>query len=91
MYEQMANYNMNALARNAVDVQELASNFIDIISDCESLEDFTLRNALQDRYPLAVWLLETRFSRVLRDSTEVERTTHSGLWTFLEAFTHSLL
>ena len=78
MYEQMANYNMNALARNAVDVQELASNFIDIISDCESLEDFTLRNALQDRYPLAVWLLETRFSRVLRDMESDPQRFHRG-------------
>ncbi|MEE0896070.1 MAG: hypothetical protein U0L88_00365 [Acutalibacteraceae bacterium] len=67
MFEQMANYNMNALARNAVEIQKLASNFIDIISDCESLEDFDLRNALQDRYPLAVWLLGNRFSSVLRD------------------------
>lgn len=78
MNEQMANYNMNALMRHAVDVQELASNFIDIISDCQSLEDFDLRNALQDRYPLAVWLLGTRFSNILRDMESDPQRFHKG-------------
>ena len=78
MYEQMANYNMNALARNAVDVQELASNFIDIISDCQSLENFSLRNALEDRYPLASWLLNTRFSSYLRELENDPQRFHRG-------------
>ena len=78
MFEQMANYNMNALARNAVEIQKLASNFIDIISDCQSLEDFDLRNALQDRYPLAVWLLGNRFSSVLRDMESDPQRFHRG-------------
>ena len=50
----MPNNFMTMLDNRAVDVQKLASNFIDIISDCESLEDFSLRNELQNRYPLAV-------------------------------------
>lgn len=78
MYEQMANFNLNRLMRQAVEVQELASNFIDIISDCQSLEDFTLRNALQDRYPLAVWLMETRMSNVLRDMESDPQRFHKG-------------
>ena len=78
MYEQMANFNLNRLMRQAVEVQELASNFVDIISDCQSLEDFTLRNALQDRYPLAVWLMETRFSNVLRDMESDPQRFHKG-------------
>jgi hypothetical protein len=78
MYEQMANFNINRLMRQAVEVQELASNFVDIISDCQSLEDFTLRNALQDRYPLAVWLMETRFSNILRDMESDPQRFHKG-------------
>lgn len=78
MYKQMANYNLNRLMRQAVEVQELASNFVDIISDCASLEDFTLRNALQDRYPLAVWLSETRFSNILRDMESDPQRFHKG-------------
>lgn len=78
MYEQMANFNLNRLMRQAVEVQELASNFVDIISDCQSLEDFTLRNALQDRYPLAVWLMETRMSNILRDMESDPQRFHKG-------------
>lgn len=78
MYEQMANFNLNRLMRQAVEVQELASNFVDIISDCQSLEDFTLRNALQDRYPLAVWLMETRMSNTLRDMESDPQRFHKG-------------
>lgn len=78
MHKQMANFNLNRLMRQAVEVQELASNFVDIISDCASLEDFTLRNALQDRYPLAVWLMETRFSNVLRDMESDPQRFHRG-------------
>lgn len=70
--------NLRAAMNNAVDVQELASNFIDIISDCEGLEDFSLRNSLQNRYPLAVWLLETRFSNVLRDMESDPQRFHRG-------------
>ena len=69
---------MRMLNERAIDVQELASNFIDIISDCESLEDFTLRNALQDRYPLGVWLMETRFSSVLRGEESDPQRFHKG-------------
>lgn len=78
MYEQMVNYNINALAKHAVDMQALASNFVDIISDCESLDTFSLRNALQDRYPLAVWLMGTRFSSVLRGAEEDPQRFHHG-------------
>lgn len=49
-----------------MDVEKLATNFIDIISDCAGLEDFDLRNALQDYSELAVWLMGTRFARTLR-------------------------
>ena len=66
------------LDNRAVDVQKLASNFIDIISDCEGLEDFSLRNALQDRYPLATWLSGTPFSRILRQRSTNPQLFHHG-------------
>ena len=73
------NMNRNMLENRAVDVQALASNFIDIISDCEGLEDFSLRNELQDRYPLAVWLSGTRFSSILRGIETDPQRFHHGI------------
>jgi hypothetical protein len=69
---------MNMLERRAIDVKELASNFVDMISDCESLEDFSLRNVLQDRYPLAVWLTGTPFSGILRRRSTNPQLFHHG-------------
>ena len=69
---------MNMLDRRAVDVQKLASNFIDIISDCEGLEDFSLRNELQNRYPLATWLSGTAFSRMMRQRSTNPQLFHHG-------------
>lgn len=74
----MPNTMMMALENRAVDVQKLASNFIDIISDCEGLEDFSLRNLLQDRYPLATWLSGTAFSRLLRQRSTDPQLFHKG-------------
>lgn len=58
--------NLNKLDRSAVDVMKLSTNFIDMISDCEGLDDISLRNALQNRYPLAAWLLDTQFANLMR-------------------------
>lgn len=69
---------LDARATDMRVAQKLASNFIDIISDCESLEDFDLRNALQDEYPLAVWLMGTRFSNILRDMESDPQRFHKG-------------
>ena len=69
---------LDARATDMRVAQKLASNFIDIISDCESLEDFDLRNALQDEYPLAVWLMGTRFSNILRDMERDPQRFHKG-------------
>ena len=66
------------LDARAVDVAKLASNFVDIIADCGGLEDFSLRNTLQDRYPLATWLSETRFSQILRDRSRDPQKFHHG-------------
>ena len=74
----MPRINMNMLDQRAVDVQTLASNFTDIISDCEGLEDFSLRNELQNRYPLATWLSGTRFSRTLRQRSTNPQMFHKG-------------
>ena len=74
----MPNEMIKMLDNRAVDAQKLASNFIDIISDCESLEDFSLRNELQNRYPLATWLAGTPFSRVLRQRSTNPQLFHKG-------------
>lgn len=56
------------------EMMKLSTNFIDIISDCEGLDDFTVRNALEDRYPLVAWLLNTPFARLLRSrSTDPQK------------------
>ncbi len=62
-------YNAKYLEQSgrAVDVMKMSTNFIDLISDCEGTEGYTLRNALQDRYPLATWLMETPFARRMRE------------------------
>ena len=61
-----------------VDVEKLATNFIDIISDCAGLEDFSLRNALQDMYPLAAWLMDTSFARLLRQRSTNPQLFHKS-------------
>lgn len=62
----------------AVDIEKLATNFIDLISDCEGTEGYTLRNAIQDRYPLADWLMSTTFARRMREWFESARTMHKS-------------
>ena len=74
----MPNEMIKMLDNRSVDVQKLASNFIDIISDCEGLEDFSLRNVLQDRYPLATWLAGTSFSRMMRQRSTNPQLFHHG-------------
>ena len=69
---------MKMLENRAVDVQKLASNFIDIISDCEGLEDFSLRNELQNRYPLATWLAGTSFASMMRRRSTNPQLFHKG-------------
>ena len=56
------------------EMMKLSSNFIDIISDCEGIEDFTVRNALEDYYPLVAWLLNTPMARLMRSrSTDPQK------------------
>lgn len=57
---------LSALDARAMTPEKLASNFIDIISDCEGLEDFSLRNELQRYSELATWLLATPFANMMR-------------------------
>lgn len=54
-------------AVSAEDLMKLSTNFIDMISDCEGLEDFSVRNELQDYYPLASRLMNTSFARLIRE------------------------
>lgn len=45
---------------------KLATNFVDIIADCEGLDDFSVRNEIQTRYPLVAWLLNTSMANMMR-------------------------
>ena len=66
MLSELTRSDINVLENRGASPAQLASNFIDIIADCQGLEDFSLRNTLQNRYPLATWLSGTPFSGVLR-------------------------
>lgn len=69
---------LNVLDNRAVTPEKLASNFVDIISDCESLEDFSLRNELQRYSALATWLLDTPFARMMRKRSTDPQKFHRG-------------
>lgn len=69
------------LARRAVSAEELmklSTNFLEIISDCEGLEDFSVRNELQNYYPLATWLLNTPYARLIRQRSEDPQKFHQS-------------
>lgn len=74
---------LKALDARAMTPEKLASNFIDIISDCESLEDFSLRNEIQRYSELASWLLDTPFARMMRrrstDPQKFHRSSEEGV------------
>lgn len=57
-------------------LMKLSTNFVDIISDCEGVEDFNLREELQDYFPLATWLLDTSFARLIRQRSTNPQTMH---------------
>lgn len=68
----------NKMVEQAVDMAQLSTNYIDIISDCGGIEGFEPKNVLQNRFPLATWLLNTAFARYLRQrSTDAENFTRS--------------
>lgn len=71
------------LDEKAMTPEKLASNFIDIISDCEGLEDFSLRNELQRYSEFATWLLDTPFARMMRrrstDPQKFHRSSEEGV------------
>lgn len=72
------NYIPARLENSAVDVAQLSTNYIDIISDCGGIDGYEPKNILQDRFPLATWLLNTAFARYLRQrSTDPENFTRS--------------
>ena len=74
---------LNRVAVTPQDMMKLSTNFIDIISDCEGLDDFTIRNALQDYYPLVEWLLTTPMARTMRarstDPQKFHKSTEEGV------------
>ena len=75
---EMDSRTLSALDAKAMTPEKLASNFIDIISDCESLEDFSLRNELQRYSELATWLMDTPFARMMRRRSTDPQKFHRG-------------
>lgn len=69
---------LKRLDNDAVSAEKLSSNFVDIISDCESLEDFSLRNELQRYSELATWLMSTPFARMMRRRSTDPQKFHRG-------------
>lgn len=70
---------LEAKAVDSAELMKLSTNFIDIISDCQGLEEFTVRNALEEYYPLVNWLLNTPFARTMRAmSTNPQKFHHSA-------------
>lgn len=69
---------LSQLDSKAMTPEKLASNFIDIISDCEGLEDFSLRNELQRYSEFATWLLATPFARMMRRRSTDPQKFHRG-------------
>lgn len=57
---------LDSVAVDSRELMKLSTNFIDMISDCEGLDDFTIRNELQNYYPLVAWLLNTPFAQMMR-------------------------
>lgn len=75
----MTMFNKDILDKEAVDVKELATNYVDIISDCEGVDGFDVKSAIQQNFPLAAWLLNTPFARTLRQrSTDPQIFAKSG-------------
>ena len=73
------NYIPEKLENSAVDVAKLSTNYIDIISDCGGIDGYEPKNVLQERFPLATWLLNTTFARYLRyRSTDSENFTRNA-------------
>lgn len=68
--------NIMNLESRAVDIMKLSTNFVDMISDCEGLDEVTLRNELQNRYPLAAWLLSTSFATMMRAKSTNPQAMH---------------
>ena len=76
----MPNMNImkSELEVHAVDMKQMATNFDDIISECGA-EDFSPKNEIQNRYPLATWLLNTEYARKMRAmSTDPQKFHHSA-------------
>lgn len=69
-------YTNETVKNRAVDTAQLASNFLTLINDCAGTKDYTLRHALQDRYPLAYRLMNTTFARMLREAVTDPQKVH---------------
>lgn len=60
----------NALDAVAVSAKELSTNYDEIARDCFGLEGASFTSEIQNRFPLATWLLNTPLSRRMRGLAE---------------------
>ena len=75
------NITPNELEQFAVGYENLSSDYIDIATTCECpMDDSTPRNAMENNYPLATWLLSTPMSRMMRRRFSLDhvRQTETG-------------
>ena len=55
------------LEKEAVDFNQLSSDFVDIATGCDCpMDDSTPKNAMENEFPLATWLLGTSLSQTIR-------------------------
>lgn len=72
------NISTKSLEREAVDFNELSSNFIDIATGCDCpMDDSTPKAAMENNFPLASWLLGTPMSRVIRNRFDMEHVSQT--------------
>lgn len=71
------------LDREAVDFNQLSSNFLEIASGCDCpMDDSAPKSLMEDNFPLASWLLGTSLSRTIRNRFDMEHVTMNsdGKW-----------
>lgn len=81
MKENLIKLTASELEPFAVGYEQLSSDYVDIATTCECpMDDSTPRNAMENNYPLATWLLSTPMSQMMRRRFNLDhvRPTENG-------------
>ena len=66
------------LDKEAIEVSQLSSNFIEVATGCDCpMDDSTPKSLMQDYFPLASWLLGTSMSRIIRNRFDMEHVSQT--------------